>query len=314
MRLVFFGTPPFARTILEYLIQNGADIVAVVTKPDKPVGRSATPAPSAVKQCALEHHLPLFQPVKASDPAFLDAYLKPLQADLYIVAAYSEILKENILATPRFGCINVHASLLPKYRGAAPIQRCILDGELASGVTIMAMDVGLDTGGMLDQVIVPITEDMTAGELSKELSIRGAEALWKVLQQVEKGEANATPQPSQSLPYAKKLKPEEGEIDWKRTSDQIYRQFRAMTPKPGAWCKVTLRGESKRLMIRAARQCSNVQAPAGTVLAHAGYPLVVACSQGALALLEVQLEGKKNLDARVFLNGITLDQLKFLTS
>jgi len=312
LRLVFFGTPPFARTVLEYLLQQGAEVAAVITKPDKPVGRHSAPMSSAVKQCALEHNLPVLQPLKASDPTFVETVLRPLQADLYVVVAYSEILKENLLREPRYGCVNVHASLLPKYRGAAPIQRCILEGESQSGVTIMAMDVGLDTGGMFKQVIIPITEDMTAGELSHELAAQGAPALWGVLQEISAGTIQAIPQPPTSTPYAKKLQTADGRLDWTQSSEEVYRRIRAMTPKPGAWCEIEIRGEKKRLSIRQARHCPDVQGTPGQVIRSKNFPFIITCRTGAIALLEIQVEGKKSLTAQAFLNGISFDQLKFL--
>lgn len=266
--------------------------------------------PSAVKQCALERNLPLFQPLKASDPQFIQMTLAPLGIDVCIVAAFSEILKEPLLTLPKKGCINVHASLLPKYRGAAPIQRCIMEGETESGVTIMAMDVGLDTGGMLRQVIVPIAPDMTAGELSIELAHRGAEALWEVLQQVAAGTIHATPQPPTGSCYAKKLTAEDGHILWNRPSHIVYNHIRAVTPKPGAWCAIEIRGERKRLMIRKARHCPDIVSTPG----HIDSPLVIACQSGGIALLELQLEGKKSLTTQQFLNGIDPSQLKFYSS
>src|SRR6185503_7071500 len=177
-RAIFFGTPLFAATVLEYLATKPIDIVAVVTNPDKPVKRSKQPLPSPVKMKAEELQIPVYQPERASSDKFVEV-LRGLQADLFLVVAYSEIFKENFLAVPPLGCINVHASLLPKYRGAAPIQRAIWEGELESGVSIMKIAQKMDTGGVYKKVAVPISEVMTAGELSERLAERGGEALWE---------------------------------------------------------------------------------------------------------------------------------------
>ncbi len=210
LRIVYFGTPQFSATVLDFLLKQKVQIVACVTKPDKPQKRSKAPVPSPVKVVAESHHIPLLQPLKASDPEFAEKELRPLNADLFIVVAYSEILKENLLAMPRLGCINVHASLLPKYRGAAPIQRCIMAGDKESGVTIMAMQIKLDAGGMLKVAKTKIDDEMTAGELSTILSHIGSEALWEVIQKVENGQILPEPQDSSKVTQAPKLTSDEG--------------------------------------------------------------------------------------------------------
>ena len=293
MRLVFFGTPRIAAEILKTLLAHQIDVVAVVTKADKPMGRSGKLIPPPVKQVAVEKNIPCYQPPKASDPKFVEE-LKALNADLFVVAAFSEIFKENLLEVPRFGCINVHASLLPKYRGAAPIQRCIMAGEKESGVTIMQMDRGLDTGGMIAVAKTPILPDMTAGELTEELTKLGAEALVGVIKNFNT--IKIVPQPAGETTYAKKVSLEDGEIVWDRPAEQVYAHIRGVTPKPGAWCFVEVRGVKKRLKIWRARLGGNGA-------------LIVPCLTGSIELLEVQLEGKRRMESFEFMRGI--DKINF---
>jgi methionyl-tRNA formyltransferase len=311
MRLIFFGTPQFAATILDSLLQQSVEIVAVVTRPDKPKGRSAQALPSPVKVLALAHRIPVYQPDKASEPDFV-SFLATLNPDLFIVAAYAEILKEALLATPKWGCINVHASLLPKYRGAAPIQRAIMAGEKESGVTIMKMARQLDAGEMLERVKLPIPESMTAGELEEKLAHAGAEALWRVIQALEKGTLEPAAQDPSQVTYAKKLTAEEGEISWDRPSDEVFNHIRGVTPKPGAWCWVKVRGEKKRLLIKRAEKIA-LETPEnpGKIISKSPQELLIACREGAIRLLEVQLEGKKSLITNLFLTGIPLVNLEF---
>ncbi|MFZ0564867.1 MAG: methionyl-tRNA formyltransferase [Chlamydiales bacterium] len=312
LRIIFFGTPPFAATILDYLLKKKVQVIAVVSRPDKPKGRSSQPQPTAVKSLALANELPIYQPAKVSDPEFV-AFLKTLQADLFVVAAFAEILKENVLETPPYGCINVHASVLPKYRGAAPIQRCIMAGEKESGVTIMKMARELDAGAILSIVRTAITEEMTAGELSQILADLGAKALYEVLCDLEKGSLTPIEQDSSQMTYAKKLKPEEGFIDWNHACEPIHNQIRGVTPKPGAWCWIWVRGKRKRLLIkRAVREISLKGAPA-EILSTSKNPgkLIIGCAKGAIRLLEIQLEGKQPMAVDHFLRGIAIDHIRF---
>lgn len=309
LKIVFFGTPKFSATILAFLLKQPIQILAVVTKPDKPRGRSGTPQPSAVKELALEHQLPVYQPFRASSPEFAE-FLSTLQADLFVVVAYSEILKENLLKMPRLDCLNVHASLLPKYRGAAPIQWSIMEGEKESGVTIMSMAKELDAGDMLAVAKAPIHEEMTAGELSDILAQIGAEALWKVLQAYESGNVKRYQQDPSQVTYAKKLTSADGRIDWEESAQAIHNRVRGLNPKPGAWCFIRVKGEEKRLLIKKARVESVVNSEhPGTILQEKG--LVIACGSGTLRLLEVQLEGKKALSAEEFLRGFSSESKEF---
>ncbi|MCH9608697.1 MAG: Methionyl-tRNA formyltransferase [Chlamydiales bacterium] len=297
MRVVFFGTPHFAKEILATLLDHHIEVAAVVTRKDKPLGRSQKQVPPPVKTFALEKKLPVYQPDKASDPEFA-TFLKSLDADFFVIAAFSEILKENLLEVPRFGCINVHASLLPKYRGAAPVQRCIMEGEKESGVTIMKIDAGLDTGGILAVEKTPIHQDMTAGELAEVLVEIGSKKLLDVIQNFDS--YPLIEQNDEEASYAKKLKLEDGYISWDRPAQVIYNQIRGCTPKPGAWTEVEVRGEKKRFKIKKAR-LSSLQGEIGEVV---GEPLTIACQTGAIELLEVQLEGKKAMTSEIFMRGI----------
>lgn len=311
MRIVFFGTPRFAATILEALLEEKFEVCAVVTKPDKRQGRSSALQPPAVKKSALAHHLPLYQPLKASDPEFAKT-LEALGADLFVVAAYSEIFKENLLKMPPLACINVHASLLPKYRGAAPIQRALMEGERETGVTIMAMARELDAGGILATAKIPIEEGWTAGELTEHLAQLGAKSLVHVLHKLLRGE-KLLPQPQDSAraTYAPKLKPEDGEIHWKRPAEEIVNQIRGVTPKPGAWCLVRTGDKVRRLLIKKAKLDPTFKAPPGS-WEKSEEALVVGTPQGGVALLELQLEGKSVLPAALFLRGISPSSFAFL--
>ena len=309
LRIVFFGTPLFAQTILDYLLAQGAHIVAVITRPDKPRGRSGTAIPPPVKVCALAHHLPVYQPTKASTPEFAK-FLQALNADLFVVAAYAEILKQDILDIPAKGCINVHGSLLPKYRGAAPVPRSIMEGETETGVTIMRMALQMDAGDILAIRKTPIPLEMTAGELMNTLANVGKEALWEVLQNLD--QIKPLKQDSALSTYAKKITPEDAQIDWSRPCLNVHNQVRGVTPNPGAWCWVEVRGEKKRLLIKKTLPVLELAGEPGRIISRKPLELVVACASGGLALMEIQLEGKKAMDAKEFLRGISLKQIHFI--
>lgn len=309
MRIVFFGTPSFAATILEFLVAQPIEIAAVVSRPDKPKGRSGTPQPTAVKRAAEAHGIPVYQPRKTSDLEFI-SFLQSLDVDFFVVAAYAEILRENVLEIPRLGCINVHGSILPKYRGAAPVQRALMAGEKETGVSIMKMALEMDAGDVYSIVKLPIPEEMTAGELFEEMAHVGAKALWDVLQKVEQNALEAQPQDHAAATFAKKVKPEEGEIDWSKPAHVIHNQIRGLTPNPGAWCWVELRGAKKRLKIKKTRPILEHSGRPGTPLLERS-KLVINCGEGALELLEVQLEGKKSLPANEFVRGVQVERLKF---
>lgn len=294
MRIVFFGTPSFAAHILEYLLDSGHEIVGVVTRPDKPKGRSKKLQPSEVKSLIQEKAplIPIFQPEKASTDSF-ERELKSLSPDVFVVAAYGEIMKTNILDLPKKMCINVHPSLLPKYRGATPIQTALLNGDHETGVTIMEMVLKMDAGDILGVARAPVPEDITFGELEEILWKLSNPVLEKVLAEIEGDKVVKIPQDPEKVTFSKKVLPEDRIIDWKKSAGEIHNQIRAFSPRPGAYCMVEIGGEKKRLTIRKAQKVAGFEAG----------KWVVSCGEGFLSLLEVQLEGKKSLSIEEFLRG-----------
>lgn len=311
IKVVFFGTPPFAAQVLSELFKNGIDVAAVVSKPDRPQGRSLTPLPTPVKVMANSHNptLPVYQPELASAPGFSDV-LRSHHADLFIVVAYGEIIKQDLLDMPRLGFINLHASLLPKYRGAAPIQRCIINGETESGVTIMHMVKKMDAGDIISMVKTPITPEMTYGELEAILCKIGSAALIKAISDLETGIAQRIPQDHSQATFAPKIELEDCEIHWNLTAQEIHNLVRGVNPAPGAWCTVEVRGTKKRLKINRTALLP-MQGKPREILAFGKDGLIVACQTDALQILELQLEGKKAMPTQEFVRGFSVDQLKF---
>ena len=310
MRIVFFGTPVFAAEVLTYLVDHGVDIVAVITKPDKPKGRSGEPVPTPVKQASLAKNIPVFQPVLVSDLDF-SATIQAFDADLFVVVAYGEIIKQHLLDMPKIGCINLHASLLPKWRGAAPIQRSIIHGDLKTGVTIMHMVKKMDAGDMISMVKVPIGPTMTFGELEKELCDVGKIELLKVIRDFEKGIVNRYPQDHAQATHASKIELEDCELHWDKPALTLHNLVRGANPYPGAWVYVNVRGDKKRLKIFSTVPVVDVSGHPGEIQAEAK-GLVVACGEQSLKLLEVQLEGKKAMTADEFLRGLPPNSLSFI--
>lgn len=310
MKIVYFGTPPFAAEVLDYLISHGVAISAVVTKPDKPKGRSGDPVPTAVKALAQQKypHLPLYQPAIISAPGESDCLL-PYHADLFVVVAYGEIIKQHLLDMPRQGCINVHASLLPKYRGAAPIQRAIIDGEHESGITIMYMVKKMDAGDMIKSVSIPITQDITFGEYEPLLCRAGCEALLEVIKNFERGIEERSPQDHEKATLAPKIELEDCQIDWSKPAQAVHNLVRGVNPYPGAWTFVTVKGEKKRLKVWKTAVRDDVKGAPGQILQGAKGELIIACGEGAVQVLELQLEGKKAMAASELLRGVPLDAL-----
>jgi methionyl-tRNA formyltransferase len=305
LSVVFFGTPAFAAELFEWLLTKNINIVAVVTKPDRPKGRSDKLIPSEVKlkAQALAPHVPIWQPESAKSDDFFHA-LELLKADLFIVVAYGEIIQQRLLDLPTYGAINVHASLLPTYRGAAPIQRCIMEGQTQSGVTIMQMVRKMDAGAMLRVAKVAIGEDTTYGELECALCQASKEPLLQVVQEYASGIVPAhTPQDENLVTFAPKIELEECQIDWLRPAGDIHNLVRGVNPHPGAWCWVESKGEKKRLKIFRSRVRSDLEGVAGAVLPSSAGQFFVACGQGALDIIEVQLEGKRKMNAHEFLQG-----------
>ena len=293
-RIIFFGTPAFAAEVLLFLVENKVPIAAVVTQPDRPKGRSLVLTPSPVKLIAQNHlpEIPVFQPEKASDPQFLE-HLKQLGADLYVVVAFGQILTQTLLDIPPLGCINVHASLLPKYRGAAPIHRCLLNGDTETGVSIQKMVRKLDAGDVIAESSIPISPDMNFGELEKALCELSKTLLLKVLDLYAKGIPPAVPQDPDQVSFAAKVEPEEGELNWSKSAQELHNLVRAFSPRPGAWCWVWLQGEKKRLKIF---RTEVAQSPSKDFTAS--------CASGFLKILEVQPEGKPRMSASDWLRGL----------
>ncbi len=301
LRLVFMGTPDFAVPSLQALLDGEDAVVGVCTQPDQPAGRGMALRPSPVKVCALEHQVPVFQPPKLRRvPAVLEQ-LTTWQPDLIVIAAYGKILPPPILDLPPHGCINVHASLLPKYRGAAPIQWAIADGEAETGITVMQVSQQMDAGAILLQKATPITHSETGGSLHDKLAVLGAEALREALALFRQDKLVARPQDETQVSYAALIKKEDGRIDWSQDASSIERRIRAFHPWPSAFTTV----QGKLLKIYSARLEQSPISPAapGTVLASAPNQLLIATGSGALALEEVQLAGKKRLPIAAFLKG-----------
>lgn len=301
MRIVFMGTPDFAVGSLQALCESGKhEILAVVTQPDRPKGRGNNLLQTPVKEYALAQGLTVYQPQKVKTPEFVEL-LHELQPELIVVAAFGQFLSKEILELPKYGCINVHASLLPKYRGAAPIQYAIIKGEKESGVTIMQMDIGMDTGAMLDKVVVPIEENTTMGELHDALREQGAALLLEVIDKIAAGTAVAEPQDNEQATYATLLDRSMERIDWSKTAQEVHNLIRGFNPAPSTFTKLP---NGKSLKIWGSKMTDKSSAAAaGTVIETGKHSFFVACGEGVLEITEVQPESKKRMPAQVFLNG-----------
>jgi methionyl-tRNA formyltransferase len=297
IRTVFMGTPDFATETLRGLIDTGLNLVGVYTQPDRPKGRGNKLAAPPIKELALEYDLPVFQPLKLRAPEAVEE-LRSLAPDLIVVVAYGQILPQAVLDIPRFGCINVHASLLPKYRGAAPINKAVVDGETETGVTTMQMDIGLDTGDMLIKKTIEISPNETAGELHDRLALVGREAMDETIVRLLDGTLIAEKQDESLTCYASMMKKEDGWIDWSRTATEIHNQIRGLTPWPGAY--TALDGEVLKLAETILAEGDGV---AGTVLSADASGVLVACGEGAVLVGALQLPGKRRLPAADFLRG-----------
>jgi methionyl-tRNA formyltransferase len=297
-RIVFMGTPVFAVPVLEALADTH-QVVGVVTQPDRPAGRGRRLTPSCVKEVALERGLPLSQPQSLRTPEAV-AHLAAWEPDVIAVAAFGQILRQNVLDLPPRGCLNVHASLLPRWRGAAPVPAAILAGDEVTGVTIMRMDVGLDTGPILAQREESIRPDDTQATLEDRLARLGAELLLEALPAYLAGDLLPRPQPAEGATYAGQLRKEDGRLDWACAAIELDRRVRAFTPWPGAF--TTWRGRRLKVLRAAPSPEWRGDAPPGTVFALAD-GLAVATGEGALRLEEVQLAGKRPIDVTAFLRG-----------
>lgn len=305
MKIIFMGTPDFAVDALEAIIQAGHEITCVVTQPDKPKGRGKELQFPPVKTCALAHRLPVFQPVKIKTPEAVET-LKTYEADIFVVAAFGQILSQDILDMPRYGCVNIHASLLPKYRGAAPIQWAVINGEQESGVTIMQMNAGLDTGDMLCRTVVPIAPKETGESLHDKLSQAGAKLIVEALAQIEQGSLQPQAQNEAESTYAGMLRKSLGRIDWTQSAVTIERLIRGLYPWPSAY--TSFRGKTLKIWEADVDtdNCFREAAP-GSVIRVDRDTIVVQTGEGALQLSQIQLEGKKRTTVKDFLLGYRVE-------
>lgn len=304
MNLIFMGTPDFAVGTLEALIDAGHDVKLVVTQPDKPKGRGKTVQFPPVKECAVAHGIEVYQPKKIREPECVE-YLRQYDADLIVVAAFGQILPKEILDMPKYGCINVHASLLPKYRGAAPIQWAVINGDKVSGVTIMRMDVGLDTGDMIAKEEVVLDEKETGGSLFDKLSEVGAQLCVRVIPEIEAGTAVYTKQEEAQATHTTMIKKQLGDIDWTKTAKEIECLIRGLNPWPSAYTR--LNGKTLKIWDADVVETESGK-KAGTVVEAQADRFLVQTGAGCLELREVQLEGKKRMAADAFLRGNHAEQ------
>ena len=300
IRTVFMGTPDFALSTLEGLIDLELNMVGAFTQPDRPKGRGKKMAAPPVKELAEKHGIPVFQPRRLRDEKAV-AQVAALTPDLIVVVAYGQILPQSVLDLPKYGCINVHASLLPRHRGAAPINKAIIDGDQVAGVTTMMMDIGLDTGDMLVKRSLEIFPQETAGQLHDRLAKLGREAMAETIARLCAGTLSREKQDDSLSTYASMMKKEDGRIDWQQDAPTIHNLVRGLDPWPGAY--TTLEGET--LKIAATHVCEGSGTP-GTVLQADGAGVIVACGKSALQIDALQLPGKKRLSAAAFLRGRTL--------
>ena len=308
MRVIFMGTPDFAVGTLEAIIEAGHEVVLVVTQPDKPKGRSGALQFPPVKECALAHNIEVFQPRKIREEENVE-YLRGYNADIIVVAAFGQLLPKSILDMPPFGCINVHASLLPKYRGAAPIQWSILNGDEFTGVTIMRMDVGMDTGDMIAKRQIRIAEDETGGSLFDKLAELGAQLCVETMPRIEAGTVEYIPQDNEQATHVSMISKELGDIDWNRSAEEIERFVRGLNPWPSAYTRL----DGKTFKIWKTKVVSDAaEYRPGCIIRVTKDCMEVQTGKGVLSLLEVQLEGKKRMEIDAFLRGYNVEQGTFL--
>lgn len=297
MKIVFMGTPEFAVPTLTEIVSSGHDVVAVYTRAPKPAGRGQAERKSPVHQAAENFGIPIFTPRSLKQAPEQEVFAS-LDADLAVVVAYGLILPKPILEAPRLGCLNLHGSLLPRWRGAAPIQRAVMAGDARTGIMVMQMDEGLDTGavGLIEEM--PIGPDMTSGELHDKMMLVGADLMGRALAALERGSLHFTPQPEAGVTYASKIDKAEARIDWTKPASAVHNLIRGLSPFPGAWFELELNGTSTRIKALRSTLVAGQGAP-GTILPE----LTIACGAGAVRLTAVQREGKGAMDAATFLRG-----------
>lgn len=297
------GTPDFAVRALEALIEAGHEVVLAVTQPDKPKGRGKAVQFSPVKTAALAHGIEVYQPKRIREPECVE-YLRTYEADIFIVAAFGQILSKEILEMPRYGCVNIHASLLPKYRGASPIQWAVINGEKTAGVTTMQMDVGIDTGDMLEKTELPLAEDETGGSLFEKLAEAGAGLCVQTIAHIQDGTVTRTRQDETQATHVGMITKQMGNIDWTKPAVQIERLIRGLDPWPSAYTRLS--GKTLKIWKAAVLEGGDSR-QAGQVVWADKRRLVIQTGEGQLSLLEVQLEGKKRMAADAFLRGCQVE-------
>ncbi|HEY9010379.1 MAG TPA: methionyl-tRNA formyltransferase [Devosia sp.] len=297
MRIVFMGTPEFAVPTLTEIVGQGHEVVAAYTRAPKPAGRGQAERKSPVHEAAEGFGIPVFTPKSLKGEAEQIVFASH-DADVAVVVAYGLLLPKPILEAPRHGCLNLHGSLLPRWRGAAPIQRAVMAGDKRTGVIVMQMDEGLDTGpmGLIEEM--PIGPDMTAGEVHDRMMLIGADLMGRALAALERGSLEFTPQPEEGVTYARKIEKSEARIDWSRPAAEVHNHIRGLSPLPGAWFELKLNGQPTRVKALRSTLADGSGAP-GTI----GENLTIACGQGAVRLVTVQREGKGAMDAATFLRG-----------
>lgn len=302
LNIIFAGTPDFAATHLQALLNSEHNVIAVYTQPDKPAGRGKKLQASPVKQLAEQHGLPVYQP-KTLRNAEAQAELAALNADVMVVVAYGLILPEAVLNAPKYGCLNVHGSILPRWRGAAPIQRAIWAGDRETGVTIMQMDIGLDTGDMLHKVYTPIETEETSASLYHKLAELAPPALIEVLDHLTSGRFVPEKQQDALANYAEKLSKEEAKLDWQLTACQLERNIRAFNPAPVAFLTLNVNGAEERIKVYRAEVLPHQDRAVGTVLKVDKQGIQIATAEGVLNITQLQPSGKKPMSVQDFLNG-----------
>ena len=302
MRIIFMGTPDFAVPCLQKLIDAGHDVCGVFTQPDKPKGRGYTLMPPSVKELALQHGLTVYQPITLRDDE-VQELIRGLQPELIAVVAYGKLLPKAVLDIPPKGCVNVHGSLLPKYRGAAPIQWTVLNGDPIAGVTTMFMGEGLDTGDMLLKAETPVGENETSGELFERLCYLGADLLIDTIEALENGTITPVPQKDEQASYAGMLSKKDSPIDWNKTARQVHNQVRGLSP----WPVANTMYHGKQLKIHQTLVYHNEQGKPGDMI-EKNNRFLVYCAQGAVELVTVQYEGGKKMDAKEFFRGRPINE------
>lgn len=303
MRIIFMGTPDFSVPTLQSLIDSKHEVIAVVTQPDKPKGRGKTVQMTPVKELALQYEIPVYQPQKAKTPEFIEE-IKTLQPDVMVVIAFGQILNKDLLEVPKHGCVNIHASLLPQYRGASPIQWAVLNGDKETGITTMMMDVGMDTGDMLEKLVIPLEEKETGGSLFDRLSTLGGSLILSTLAKIEDGTIVRIPQVHEDATHVQKIAKSMGNIDWMQDGVVIERLIRGLNPWPSAF--TYWNGKMVKIWDADVVE-SNASAPCGAVLEAFGNRLLVQTGKGALSINSLQLEGKKRMDTASFLRGYSIE-------